>query len=65
VTSPAGDPLAVAEGRSTVSAPALVVAHGGSIRTVLCHDDPRGLAAFHDFVVPNVALVPVEVGALR
>jgi len=45
--------------------PALVVCHGGSIRTVLCRDDPRGLAAFHDFVVPNVALVPVETGALR
>jgi len=43
----------------------LVVCHGGSIRTVLCRDDPRGLAAFHDFVVPNVALVPVEVGAVR
>lgn len=43
----------------------LVVCHGGSIRTVLCRDDPRGLAAFHTFEVPNVALVPVEVAALR
>jgi probable phosphoglycerate mutase len=37
--------------------PALVVCHGGSIRVVLCADDPRGLDAFHDFEVPNVALV--------
>ncbi len=52
--SPAGD-------EST----ALVVCHGGSIRTVLCARDPRGLAAFHSFEVPNVALVPVEEAALR
>jgi probable phosphoglycerate mutase len=44
---------------------ALVVCHGGSIRAVLCRDDPRGLAAFHSFEVPNAALVPVEVAALR
>ena len=37
--------------------PALVVCHGGSIRVVLCLDDPRGLDAFHDFDVPNVAVV--------
>jgi broad specificity phosphatase PhoE len=45
--------------------PALVVCHGGSIRTVLCARDPRGLAAFHTFEVPNVALVPVEQAAPR
>jgi len=45
--------------------PALAVCHGGSIRTVLCADDPRGLAAFHTFEVPNVALVPVGQAALR
>jgi probable phosphoglycerate mutase len=45
--------------------PALVVCHGGSIRAVLCAHDPRGLAAFHTFVVPNVALVPVEEAVLR
>ncbi|MFL5818494.1 MAG: histidine phosphatase family protein [Conexibacter sp.] len=44
--------------------PALVVCHGGSIRTMLCRRDPRGLAAFHTFEVPNVALVPVEVAEL-
>jgi probable phosphoglycerate mutase len=37
--------------------PALVVAHGGSIRVVLSSDDPRGLDAFHEWDVPNVALV--------
>jgi probable phosphoglycerate mutase len=45
--------------------PALVVCHGGSIRAMLCRREPRGLAAFHDFTVPNVALVPVEVAELR
>ena len=39
--------------------PALVVCHGGSIRAMLCRRDPRGLDAFHDFTVPNVALVPL------
>jgi broad specificity phosphatase PhoE len=37
--------------------PALVVCHGGSIRVMLCRGDPRGLDAFHEFTVPNVALV--------
>ncbi len=37
--------------------PALAVCHGGSIRVMLCDRDPRGLDAFHDFKVPNVALV--------
>jgi broad specificity phosphatase PhoE len=37
--------------------PALVVCHRGSIRTVLCRDDPRGLSAFHEFEVPNTGLV--------
>jgi broad specificity phosphatase PhoE len=39
--------------------PALVVCHGGSIRVMLCTRDPRGLDAFHDFDVPNVAVVPL------
>ena len=39
--------------------PALVVCHGGSIRVVLCERDPRGLDAFHEFDVPNVAVVPL------
>jgi probable phosphoglycerate mutase len=37
--------------------PALVVCHGGSIRVILCRSDPRGLDAFHEFTVPNVAVV--------
>ena len=45
--------------RSSGELPALVVCHGGSIRVTLCRRDPRGLAAFHDFAVPNVAVVPL------
>lgn len=45
--------------------PAVAVCHGGSIRTMLCARDPRGLAAFHSFEVPNAALVPVEQAVLR
>ena len=37
--------------------PALAVCHGGSIRVMLCRRDPRGLDAFHEFKVPNVAVV--------
>ena len=48
-----GDPRAAGE------LPALVVCHGGSIRVMLCRRDPRGLDAFHDFEVPNVAVVPL------
>ena len=39
--------------------PALAVCHGGSIRVMLAASDPRGLDAFHDFEVPNVAVVPL------
>jgi broad specificity phosphatase PhoE len=41
------------------SLPALVVCHGGSIRVMLCARDPRGLDAFHEFDVPNVAVIPL------
>ena len=37
--------------------PALVVCHGGSIRVILCSRDPRGLDAFHEFKIPNVAVL--------
>ena len=37
--------------------PALAVCHGGAIRVVACARDPRGLAAFWEFEVPNVAVV--------
>jgi broad specificity phosphatase PhoE len=39
--------------------PALAVCHGGSIRVMLCLNDPRGLAAFHAFQVPNGMVVAV------
>lgn len=45
--------------RATGELPALVVCHGGSIRVALCARDPRGLDAFHDFDVPNVALLEI------
>ena len=45
--------------RRDAGPPALVVCHGGSIRVALCARDPRGLDAFHDYDVPNVALVPL------
>jgi broad specificity phosphatase PhoE len=49
----------VEEIRHSALAPALAVCHGGSIRVMLCRSDPRGLAAFHDFQVPNTAMVSV------
>ncbi|PZS14939.1 MAG: histidine phosphatase family protein [Solirubrobacterales bacterium] len=45
--------------RSSGELPALVVCHGGSIRATLCRSHQRGLDAFHEFVVPNVAVVRV------
>ncbi|MGO9958191.1 MAG: histidine phosphatase family protein [Solirubrobacteraceae bacterium] len=47
----------LAEIHRTGLLPALVVCHGGSIRVMLCARDERGLSAFHDFDIPNVALV--------
>lgn len=41
---------------ATGELPALAVAHGGSIRVMLALRDPRGLDAFHEFKVPNVAV---------
>ena len=43
--------------RVKASLPALVVCHRGSIRAVLCRFDPRGLDAFHEYHVPNTAVV--------
>jgi broad specificity phosphatase PhoE len=48
---------AIEDVRGTEELPALVVCHGGSIRVMLCQRDPRGLAAFHTFELPNVAVV--------
>ena len=50
---------ALEEIRAIGPLPALVVCHRGSIRTVLCRSDPRGLSAFHEFEVPNTGLVPL------
>jgi broad specificity phosphatase PhoE len=49
----------IEELRAGAELPALAVAHGGSIRVMLCLSDPRGLGAFHDFEVPNVSVVPL------
>lgn len=49
----------VEEVRITGELPALVVCHGGSIRVMLCLAEPRGLAAFHSFELPNATVVPV------
>jgi broad specificity phosphatase PhoE len=48
----------IADIRSEGRLPAVAVCHGGSIRAVLCASDPRGLAAFHTFKVPNTSVVP-------
>lgn len=37
--------------------PALVVCHGGSIRVALSHTHRRGLEVFHEWDVPNCAVV--------
>jgi broad specificity phosphatase PhoE len=50
---------ALEEIRAQAPLPALVVCHRGSIRTVLCRSDPRGLDAFHDYDVPNTAVVAI------
>ncbi len=48
---------ALQEIRAQGPLPAMVVCHRGSIRTVLCRSDPRGLDAFHDHDVPNTGVV--------
>ncbi len=50
---------AVQEIRCHGRLPALVVCHGGSIRVMLAARDPRGLDAFHEFEIPNLAVVPI------
>lgn len=47
----------IEEIRCSGELPALVVCHGGSIRVMLCRQDPRGLDAFHEFEIPNTAVV--------
>ena len=48
---------ALTEIHSSDQLPALVVCHRGSIRGVLCRDDPRGLDAFHEYDVPNTGVI--------
>jgi broad specificity phosphatase PhoE len=45
--------------RAAGELPALLICHGGSIRVMLCLSNPRGLYAFHEFKVPNIAVVKV------
>jgi broad specificity phosphatase PhoE len=40
--------------------PALVVAHGGTIRAIAAAAHPRGLDAFHDLEVPNGAVFSLD-----
>jgi 2,3-bisphosphoglycerate-dependent phosphoglycerate mutase len=48
---------ALTEIQASAALPALVVCHRGSIRTVFCRDDPRGLSAFHEYDVPNTGVI--------
>jgi broad specificity phosphatase PhoE len=48
---------AIEDVRRSGELPALVVCHGGSIRVLLSRRHPRGLDAFHEFDVPNAAVV--------
>jgi probable phosphoglycerate mutase len=43
--------------RAQTTLPAVVACHGGTIRVALCHARRRGLAAFHEWDVPNGALI--------
>jgi broad specificity phosphatase PhoE len=51
--------LAALEDVRRSPSPALVVAHGGTVRCALCARDPRGLDAFWTIPVPNAALIPL------
>jgi broad specificity phosphatase PhoE len=48
---------ALEEIKATGPLPAFIVCHRGSIRTVLCRFDPRGLDAFHEYEVPNTGVL--------
>jgi probable phosphoglycerate mutase len=47
----------LADVTSSGALPALIVCHGGTIRVALCNAHGRGLDAFHDWDVPNAAVV--------
>jgi probable phosphoglycerate mutase len=55
--------LAVLEAVRAGDQPALVVAHGGSIRCAICASHPNGLDAFWSIPVPNAELI--ELGEAR
>lgn len=48
---------ALSDVRRASALPALVACHGGTIRVALAHAHARGLETFHDWKVPNGALV--------
>jgi 2,3-bisphosphoglycerate-dependent phosphoglycerate mutase len=48
---------ALADLRASGPLPALAVCHRGSIRVVMCAEDPRGLWAFHRHDVDNTGVV--------
>ena len=51
--------LAVLEAVRAGDQPALVVAHGGSIRCAICASHPSGLDAFWSIPVPNAEVIPL------
>ena len=51
--------LAAIEAIRAADQPALVVAHGGTIRCAICASHPNGLAAFWSISVPNAELIPL------
>jgi broad specificity phosphatase PhoE len=44
--------------------PALVISHGGTIRSAFAATRPGGLDAFHDLDVPHAVVIPFEESAL-
>lgn len=51
--------LAVIEAIRAGDQPALVVAHGGTIRCAICANHPNGLSAFWSIPVPNAEVIPL------
>jgi len=57
--------LAALEAVRAGDQPALVVAHGGTIRCAVCANHPDGLRAFWSIPVPNAEIVPLGRVATR
>ena len=57
--------LAALDDVRAAGVPALVVAHGGSIRVALCANHPAGLRAFWSIRVPNAELFALGEASLR